>query len=387
MRTRYKAILALGVLALLVLTARWLVAEPSVAPVAKPKPVPVRVVRVQQQDVTDYASGIGRVTSLHSVVIRTQIDGKLVGLHVKEGQWVKSGDLLATIDDRALRASLAEARAQLGQSRAQLKGAEIDLNRYRQLIAENGVSRQTFDQQQALFNQLKATVAGHEAAIAAAQVQLSHTRILSPVTGRVGIRNVDEGNFLLASDAQGLFTVTQMAPIAVEFSMPQSMLPRLQQLLEAPQAARVIAFNSDGALGEVSLGEGRLRLIDNQISATTGTLRAKAEFENNEQALWPGQLVNVKVQTALYSDVLTVPPKAVLRGLDNHFVYRLNGNVAEVQPVEVIHQSDELFIIEGVQAGDAIVSDGQSRLKPGIEVEPLGEGPASDQTAARQAQP
>ncbi len=387
MRTRNKAILALGILAVLVLTGRWLLAEPAVVTTAKAAPVPVRVVRVEQQEVVDYANGIGRVASLHSVVIRTQVDGKLVGLHVKEGQWVKAGDLLATIDDRALRASLDEAKAQLGQTQAQLKGTEIDLNRYRDLIADNGVSRQTLDQQQALFNQLKATVAGHRAAIAAAEVQLSHTHILSPVTGRVGIRNVDEGNFLRTSDTQGLFTVTQIAPIAVEFSMPQSMLRTLQRLLDASEAARVTAFVSDDSQGEVFLGEGRLRLIDNQVSANTGTLRVKAEFQNEDQGLWPGQLVNVRVQTALYPDALTVPPKAVLRGLDNHFVYRLNGNVAEVQPVKVLHQSDELFIIDGLQAGDAVVSDGQSRLKPGVEVEPLGGGQASDRTAAVQARP
>lgn len=344
------------------------------------------MVQVKQQDVADVASGIGRVASLHSVMIRTQIDGKLVRLHVKEGQWVKAGDLLATIDDRAVRAGLDEAKAQLGQSQAQLEGAEVDLKRYRQLIAENGVSRQTLDQQQALFNQLQATVAGHKAAIAAAEVQLSHTRIPSPVSGRVGIRNVDEGNFLRTSDAQGLFTVTQIAPIAVEFSLPQAMLPTLQQLLDAPEAARVTAFVSNEGQAEVPLGEGHLSLIDNQVSATTGTLRVKAEFANEDQALWPGQLVNVKVQTAIYSDVLTVPPKAVMRGLDNQFVYRLNGNVAEVLPVKVIHQSNELFIIEGAEAGDAIVSDGQSRLKPGIEVEVLGDVQRTE-TAALQAQP
>lgn len=370
----------------MVFMVRWLVAEPAAPSAAKPRAVPVRVVEVKQQDVADFASGIGRVASLHSVVIRTQIDGKLVGLHVKEGQWAKAGDLLATIDDRAVRASLDEAKAQLGQSQAQLKGAEVDLKRYRQLIADNGVSRQTFDQQDALFNQLKATVAGHKAAIAAAEVQLSHTRILSPVSGRVGIRNVDEGNFLRTSDAQGLFTVTQIAPIAVEFSLPQAMLPTLQQLLEAPDAARVTAFVSNGGQGEVPLGEGHLSLIDNQVSATTGTLRVKAEFANEDQALWPGQLVNVKVQTALYSDVLTVPPKAVMRGLDNRFVYRLNGNVAEVLPVKVVYQSNELSLIEGAEAGDAIVSDGQSRLKPGIEVEVLGDIQGTE-TAALQAQP
>lgn len=384
MRIRNKALLALGTLAVLVSAGRSLLAEPEVVTGTQNTPVPVRVVQVERRDVADFAQGIGRATSMHSVMVRTQIDGRLTGVHVKEGQWVKAGDLLATIDDRALRASLAEARAQLGQSRAQLSGAQIDLNRYQELIADNGVSRQTFDQQQTLFNQLTATVAGHRAAIASVEVQLSHTRILSPVSGRVGIRNVDVGNFLRTSDAEGLFTVTQIAPIAVEFALPQSMLPVLQRLLDAPEAARVIAFISDDAQGEYRLGDGHLRLIDNQVSANTGTLRVKAEFQNGDQRLWPGQLVNVRVQTAVYPDALTLPPKAVIRGLDAHFVYRLDGNVAEVQPIKVIHQNDDVFIVKGVQVGDVVVSDGQSRLKPGIEVEPLGRETSADPSATLQ---
>lgn len=372
MRTRTTIITLLGVM-LVAVSARYDLGMSTAADAATRAAVPVRVVNVERRDVADFTRGIGRAASMHSVMIRTQIDGKLVGVHVKEGQWVKVGDLLATIDDRALRASLNVAKAQLGQSQSQLKGAQIDLDRYRELSAERGVSRQTFDQQQALVNQLTATTAGHRAAVAAAEVQLSYTRILSPVSGRVGIRNVDVGNFLRISDAQGLFTVTQIAPIAVEFSLPQSMLPTLQRLLDAPEAARVTAFVSDDAYGEVSLGEGRLTLIDNQVSGNTGTLRVKAEFDNDDQRLWPGQLVNVRVQTAIYSDALTLPPKAVMRGLDNDFVYRLNGNIAEVRPVKVVHQNDDLFIVEGLKAGDVVVIDGQSRLKPGVEVEPLGD--------------
>ena len=384
MRTRTKAIAALGGLIALAIAGSWLSSGPAVTRALIPVAVPVRVVAVEKQDVAAYASGIGRVASLHSVVIRPQVDGMLTRLHVREGQWVKAGELLATLDDRSIRASLAEAKAQLGQSQAQLNGAEIDLKRYRLLIADNGVSRQTFDQQQALFNQLKATVSGHKAAIAAAEVQLSHTQIRSPVAGRVGIRNVDEGNFLRMSDANGLFSVTQIVPIAVEFSLPQGMLPTLRRLLDAPESAIVQAFISDEKSAQNMLGEGRLTLIDNQIAANTATLRAKAEFANDDQNLWPGQLVNVKVQTALYRDALVVPPNVVLRGLNNHFVYRLNGDVAEVLPVKVVYRDSETVIIEGAQAGDVLVSDGQSRLKPGTKVEVLGE--PSGQTLAIQAQ-
>ena len=341
-------------------------------------PVPVRVVQVLEQDVPRYVSGIGAVLSLHSVTIRPQIDGILTAIQVEEGQTVKAGDLLATLDDRSIKASLDQARAQLGQNQAQLQVALVDLKRYQLLSVDNGVSRQTLDQQQALVNQLKASAQGDQATIAAAQVQLSYTQIQSPVSGRVGIRAVDAGNFLRVSDAQGLFSVTQIDPIAVEFSLPQQQLPLLHELLMAEQPARVKAFIGNADNSATPLGEGRLSLIDNQVSATTGTIKAKAQFDNPTQSLWPGQLVNVEVQTGLQRDALVVPPQVVQRGLDNYFVYRVNGDKVETVPVQLTFQDTELSIITGVNPGDALVSDGQSRLKPGSRVEVL-----SEPTAAR----
>jgi len=304
------------------------------------------------------------------------VDGILTRLLVKEGQLVKTGDLLATIDDRSIRANLDQARAQLAQNQAQLQVAQINLKRYKLLSVDDGISKQTYDQQVALVNQLNATAQGNQAAIDAAQVQLSYTQIRSPVSGRVGIRTVDEGNFLRMSDTQGLFSVTQIDPIAVEFSLPQQMLPTLQQLIRAQDPAAVKAFlgadsNSAGAL----LGNGHLTLIDNQINAGTGTIRAKAEFSNAQQQLWPGQLVTVKIQTALDQNALTVPPTVVQRGLDQHFVYRVKGQQVEVVPVQVVYQDSGLNIISGVQAGDVLVSDGQSRLKPGSQVQVLSDPP------------
>ncbi len=380
MRTRSKVVVS--VLALVILA----VAVKSVLPKAasgKPAPVgiPVHVVAVKQQDVPRYISGIGTVLSLHSVVVRTQIDGVLTQLLVKEGQWVKAGDLMAQIDDRAIRASLDQAKAQLGQAQAQLHVAEVDLKRYKVLSVDDGVSKQTLDQQQALTDQLKATVQGNQASIAAAQVQLSYTQIRSPVSGRVGIRTVDAGNFLRVSDAQGLFSVTQIDPIAVEFALPQNLLPTLQQLLNAPSPALVNAYLSDHEQTGTLLAQGQLRLIDNQVSATTGTLRAKAEFANAGQTLWPGQLVTVKVQTTVDKDALVVPPQVVQRGLEQYFVYRVNGDAVESVPVKVLYQDSELNIIQGVQpadiqAGTVLIRDGQSRLKPGAKIEVLSDDPA-----------
>ena len=340
-------------------------------------PVPVRVVQVLEQDVPRYVSGIGAVLSLHSVTIRPQIDGILTAIQVEEGQTVKAGDLLATLDDRSIKASLDQARAQLGQNQALLQVALVNLKRYQLLSVDDGVSKQTLDQQQALVNQLKATAQGDQAAITAAQVQLSYTQIHSPVTGRVGIRAVDAGNFLRVSDAQGLFSVTQIDPVAVEFSLPQQQLPTLHDLLEATEPARVKAFIGNPGSSGTPLGEGRLSLIDNQVSATTGTIKVKARFDNPKQMLWPGQLVNVEIQTGLTQNALVVPPQVVQRGLDNYFVYRVNGDHVETVPVQLVYQDTQQSIITGVKPGDTLVSDGQSRLKPGSRVEVLGEPPAA----------
>ncbi|MBM1205588.1 efflux RND transporter periplasmic adaptor subunit [Pseudomonas fragi] len=356
----------------------WWLSRPAPGKSVAGAPIPVRVALVQQQDVPRYINGIGAVLSLHSVIIRPQIDGILTDIRVKEGQTVNAGDLLATLDDRSIKASLDQARAQLGQNQAQLQVALIDLKRYQLLSVDNGVSRQTLDQQQALVNQLKASAQGDQATIAAAQVQLSYTQIQSPVSGRVGIRAVDAGNFLRVSDAQGLFSVTQIDPIAVEFSLPQQQLPLLHELLMAKEPARVKAFIGNADNSGTPLGEGRLSLIDNQVSATTGTIKAKAQFDNPTQSLWPGQLVNVEIQTGLQRDALVVPPQVVQRGLDNYFVYRVSGDKVETVPVQLTFQDTELSIITGVNPGDALVSDGQSRLKPGSRVEIL-----SEPTAAR----
>lgn len=387
MRIQTKQIV-LGTLVIVLLGAGlWLLKRPASHTAVAATAVPVRVIQVVQQDVPRTVSGIGAVLSLHSVVIRPQIDGILTQLLVKEGQTVQAGDLLATLDDRSIKASLDQAKAQLQQNQAQLQGALIDLKRYQLLSVDNGVSKQTLDQQQALVNQLKATAVGNQAAIEAAQVQLSYTQIHSPVTGRVGIRAVDPGNFLRVSDTQGLFSVTQLDPIAVEFSLPQQLLPTLHKLLNAKDPARVKAFIGDADHSGTALGEGRLSLIDNQVSATTGTIKVKAQFDNPTHALWPGQLVNVEIQTGLDQNALVVPPPVVQRGLDTYFVYRVNGDQVETVPVQVLYQDTELNIVSGVKPGDTLVSDGQSRLKPGSKIETLSEPALANTEHAQLVQP
>jgi len=368
MHKQKKSVIAVAVLAVLIAVGVWTFNRPTEKKVSAPVAVPVQVINVVAEDVPRYVTGIGSVLSLQSVVMRPQVDGILTKLLVKEGQQVKAGDLLATIDDRPIRAALEQAKAQLSQSQAQLDVAEVDLKRYKLLTVDNSISRQQYDQQQALVNQLKATVLGNQASINASQVQLSYTQIRSPVTGRVGIRNVDEGNFLRVSDAIGLFSVTQIDPVSVEFSLPQQMLPTLHDLLASPEPAKVNAYMGDGVTGTL-LGEGKLTLIDNQVAATTGTIRAKATFDNAAQKLWPGQLVSVRIQTAIDRNALKVPPQVVLRGIDQHYVYRVKGDKVEVVPVKVLYQTSDLILISGVNVNDVLVSDGQSRLKNGSYIE------------------
>lgn len=353
---------------------------------AEPAPVSVRVIEVVPQDVPRTLLAIGTVAPLHNVVIRPQVDAILTRIAVKEGQDVKQGDLLATLDDRASRASLAQAQASLAQSEAQLKGARADLQRYHQLASDQSISRQTLEQQQALTEQLAAAVQGNMANVEAAQVQLSHARILSPVSGRVGLHNVDEGSFVQANDSPGLFSVTQLDPVAVTFSLPQQHLQALQALVRQESPARVQVLSSHGESGGEVLATGQLIQMDNQISSSTGTLRTKAQFDNPSHRLWPGQLVNIALETHLHRNALVVAPPVVQRGLDRPYVYRVQGDRVESVPVQVIFQNSELAVIEGVSAGDRLVSDGHSRLIPGARVQVYPLSPVLADTAL-EAQP
>ncbi|PNA00429.1 MULTISPECIES: efflux RND transporter periplasmic adaptor subunit [unclassified Pseudomonas] len=385
---RPSRLLVLAALALVLLVAigAWLGSRREAPANRAASTIPVRVIAVAQQDVPRYLSAIGSVLSLHSVEVRPQVEGVLTQVLVKEGQWVKQGDLLATLDDRAIRANLDQARAQLGQTQAQLQVGKVNLKRYQLLSSDDGVSKQTLDQQQALVNQLQATIKGNQAAIDNAAVQLSYTQIRSPVSGRVGIRNVDPGNLVRTSDTQSLFNVTQIDPIAVEFALPQQQLPVLQGLLNSTTPAEVETYLD--ADGERSLlAKGHLMLIDNQVSATTGTVRVKAEFANQDGRLWPGQLVTVRLRTAVDEDALVVPPPVVQRSIDGHFVYRLDGDKVSAVPVKVVYQDSTLNVIAGVKAGDRLVLDGQSRLKPGSTVEVTPDTPAPAEMAESRSQP
>jgi len=355
---------AIGVLALIAL-GWWLTRSPDAN--RAPTAIPVRTVAVTRQDISDVIRAIGTVRSHRSVIIRPQVDGELVELAVREGQQVRRGDLLARIDDRGIRAALEQARAQLEVSEAQLKAASLDLERFGRLRDDHVISAQQIDQQQAQVDQLHATVRTNRAAISAREVQLSYTRIYSPTDGRVGIRNFDEGSFVRAADTEGLFSVVQLDPISVEISLPQSMLPSVQKLLHDSGAKPppVLAYDSDGG---TLLGEGGLVLIDNRVTTATGTIRVKADFTNSQGKLWPDQTVAVAVQSRLLRDALVVPQVAIQRGPDSDVVYRVRDERAEIVPVQVLYSDEKIAALTGVEAGDLIVVDGQSRLRAGAHV-------------------
>jgi RND family efflux transporter MFP subunit len=331
-----------------------------------PPPVPVSVVPVEQKDVPQVAAGIGTVQSLHNVTLRPQVSGIITEVLFEEGQNVKRGQLLARIDDRTILANLRQAEAEKARNEAQLKAANLDKSRYDNLLAEEAISRQTVEQQVALVEQLQAAIHANEATIAAQQVQLSFTKITSPVNGRVGLRRIDPGNLIQLGDAAGLVTVTQVDPISVIFTLPQELLGRVAGLTNGKPQAHVGAFDRDGG---VLLSEGKLTTIDNQVDASTGTIRMRAEFTNSEGKLWPGQFVTIRLETGVSGNALVVPSRTVRQGLEGPFVFRVREQVAEVVPVQVGYSNDEITVITaGVAKGDSIVFDGHSRLTPNAHV-------------------
>lgn len=340
--------------------------------------VPVVVAAVTAQDVPVWLRGIGQVKPQQSVEIRPQVDGLLQQVLVREGEMVTAGQLLATLDDRAIKAALAQAKAQRAVVEAKLNVAKRDLQRYQNLSQSQAISAQQKDQQQANVQQLQAELQSVDAQINAQQVQLSFTQIHAPISGQVGIRNVDAGNYVRPSDTQGLFSVVQLDPISVEMALPQAQLPQLQQLMQQVrqrQAVPVEAYVQDG--GE-KLASGTLAVVDNKVSPGSGTIRIKADFANPAQALWPAQTVVVALRSKLLSQALTIPVKALQQGPHGAFVWSVDGDKAKVLPVQVLESTETVVVVSGVSAGQQVVVDGQSRLRPGATV--------LIKTAAEQAQ-
>ena len=384
---RRNVIIGVGVLvALALIVWIWLhFANESKPPARVAGPVHVTSTTVKEQDVPVFRTGVGTVTALQSVTVKARIDGQLVRVAFVEGQDVKAGQLLAEIDPRTLEAQLAQVQAQKGRDLATLGNARNDLQRYTSLIAQDAATQQQVDTQKSLVAQLDAAVKTDDAQISFAQVQLGFTRIVAPISGRVGARLVDAGNIVHAADAGGLVVINQIDPITVVFTLPEENFQDVNKALHASaEPLQVIAYPRDGSQ---VLGSGKLVLLNNQIDTTTGTVQLKGSFANPGHSLWPGQYVNVRLVLRHDPHALTVPAAAVQRSQDGTFVWLVGADdKAMNQPVRVGSIQDGVAVIEsGLSAGQRVVVDGQYQLRVGSTVTESARGPGRAASGARAA--
>ena len=334
---------------------------------ASPAPTPVEVAAASHADVPVYLEGLGTVQAFNTVTVKTRVDGQIQKVSFVEGQHVKAGDLLVQIDPRPYQASYDQVVAKKAQDEAQLANAKLDLDRYTALLKASAAPRQQADTQRALVTQLEATLRADQGAIDAAKVQLDYTSIASPIDGVTGIRLVDQGNIVHATDTNGIVVVTQLQPISVVFSLPEDNLQSVSQAMAQGPVA-VAALSRDG---KTELDRGTLLLIDNMIDQTTGTIRLKATFPNPHNALWPGQFLNIRLLLQTEHNVLTVPSAAVGRGPDGLFTYVVKpDSTVEMHTVTVGQDTGAIAVIaSGLAPGDRVVTAGQYRVQPGALVQ------------------
>lgn len=335
--------------------------------------MPVVAATVQKADVPVTLTGLGTVTPLAVVTIRPQIAGYLVELGFKEGQMVKKGDFLAQIDPRPYQIALEQAQAQLARDQAQLDNAQIDLARYRRLAAQDSIARQQLDTQQALVHQLEGTVATDKAQIDQAKLNLDYCHIVSPIEGRVGLRQVDVGNYVQTGDANGIVVVAQLHPISVIFSLPEDDLPQIMKRLREGATLAVTAYDRTNT---TKLATGTLSTVDNQIDTSTGTVRLRADFDNADNTLFPNQFVNVTLLTDTLAGATVVPASAVQRGAPGTFVYVVKPDrTVAVQPIKLGPTAgDAVAVTSGLEPGTQIVVDGADKLRDGAKIVLPGEG-------------
>jgi multidrug efflux system membrane fusion protein len=329
-------------------------------------PVPVLAATPRVQDMPVYLDGVGAVRALNNVIVRAQVDGKLIAVNFTEGQDVKKGDVLGEIDPVLYKATFDQAVAKKAQDEALLANQRLDLARYQQLAASNAGSKQQADTQRATVAQTEALVNSDQAAIDNAQAMLGYTKIIAPLSGRAGLRQVDQGNIIHASDVTGLVIITQLQPIAVQFSLPQQQIVRVNAA-SARGALTVDVFGNDGI---AVVDSGTLKGIDNQVDPTTGTLKLKAEFPNASFQLWPGQFVNVRLKVETIAKAVVVPTSAVQRGPAGTFSYVIgDGDIVTAKPVVVTQQNEtDALIASGLSASDRVVTTGFANLSDGAKV-------------------
>lgn len=333
-----------------------------------PGAVPVVVAAAQRQDLPVYLEGLGSVSAFNTVTIKSRVDGQLVGVNFAEGQEVKKGDELVVIDPRPYQAALDQAQANLSRDQSQLSDAKVNEDRYNSLVKQGVIPQQQADTQRALVGQLQGSVAADQAMIDTAKLNLTYSHITSPIDGRIGLRLVDIGNIVHASDPTGLLVITQLEPIAVIFTLPEDGLPSVVTQMRRG-ALPVLAFSRDNG---TQIATGKLLTIDNQIDPTTGTYKLKAVFDNKDRALWPNQFVNARLLLNVEKNATIVPAAAIQRGSQGTFVYRVKRDkTVEAEPVTVsINQGNLTSVKSGLAPGDQVVTEGQDRLRAGMTVDP-----------------
>jgi membrane fusion protein, multidrug efflux system len=357
----------------------------SRASAASPAPPPVPIVAgvVAQHDVPIYLTGVGTVIAYNTAIIHSQIQGQIASINFTEGQTVHAGDLLAQIDPRPYQAQIAQLTANRDRDQAELTNSLANLTRYTTLGEKGWATPQLVDTQKAQVSQLQNAVKSDQALIDAAAVQLSYTRLTSPFDGVTGIRQIDVGNVIHPTDVNGLVVVTQVEPISVIFTLPETSLPEIQQHQGKAQLT-VFAYSQDG---KIQLDKGKLTLVDNEILQTTGSIRLKAEFPNTAHRLWPGELITVRLLVDTRHDGLTVPASVVQQGQQGAYAYVVNpdGSVTS-RPIKVAQIGQGQALIDsGLTANEQVVVDGQYKLQDGTHVTVL-HGKAADEAAAQSAQ-
>lgn len=329
---------------------------------------PVQAATASLQSVPRYLTGLGTITAANTVTVRSRVDGQLLALHFTEGQQVKAGDLLAEIDPSQFSVALAQAQGQLAKDKATLANARRDLARYQQLAKTSLVSRQELDAQAALVSESEGTVKADEASVASAQLQLSWSRITAPIDGRVGLKQVDIGNQISASDATGIVVLTQTHPIDLIFTLPES---DIATVVQAQKAGKTLTVEAWDRTNQKKLSSGTLLSLDNQIDVTTGTIKLKARFHNDDDALFPNQFVNARMLVDTQQDAVVIPAAALQMGNNGHFVWVINdkGEVSKHSVTPGLQDSQQVTITAGLSAGDRVVTDGIDRLTEGAKVE------------------
>jgi multidrug efflux system membrane fusion protein len=345
-----------------------------------PPSIPVGVMTAERRDVPVFQEGLGSVQASNTVSLKSRVDGQIVQIAFREGQTVKQGDLLVVIDPRPYQVQLEQAQATLARDQAQLKNAQLDFQRYQNLSKEGVIAQQQFDAQKALVGQLEGTIQADQAAIDNAKLLLAYTRITSPVSGRIGLRLIDIGNMVHASDTNPLLVVTQLQPIAVVFTLPEDVLPTVAKHMRSG-TLQVDAYSRDDT---TKLASGKLLTIDNQIDQTTGTGKLKAMFDNSDNALWPNQFVNAHLLLETRKGVTVIPAAAIQRGPQGGtFTYLVKPDkTVEVRPVKVAFTQANISAIEsGLAPGETVVTDGQDKLQSGSRVEPHSAGTSNAKPA------